>query len=461
MFPPVRRAVLLSVIPLLFLVISFSLPDAVFAHPLDVAYLDFGMDKNGMLTLTAAIHPYQAFELVRGNSTTRFDLSQLKRSGDLLSAYVEEHVRVSRGGAPCEWKAESAHTPVSELEAIGDGITIAGVLICQSDASTVTAASSLFLENFPQQTTHLRLDLPEGFSDRATLDRSHQTGVVDIAPLFETRDTVRTIQPHVTQGRRPDAPQVVIARRFLDPGLGLWGTAGLLLSAVALGAFHALGPGHGKSLLATVLIGERATYTHLLALGTVMTVTHVSDVFLMAFVASAISAIIPPTQLLNVLQVLSAIGLIGCGVYGIVRAIIRYRLIRAHPAFGTMEDAHLRAHALGLPHAHGAAEAPMHDHAFRRALLTGFVGSLAPCPTAWAIFLGVLSAGRIGAGILLLFAFTIGLYATILLIGVFVLRSRAFALRHTPVHFTYALPVVSSSLVTALGTALLLRLVLP
>lgn len=431
----------------------FSIAIPAVAHPLDVAYLDFGKTTDGQLTLTAAVHPYQAFELVRDTSVVRFELAKLQKNGDLISAYVQDHVRVTRGGAPCEWQAGSANTPPTEIEAIGDGVTVAGELACQSDASDVLVESTIFLDGFPSQTTVLRLDLPDGFADRVTLDRSHRTGSVDVHNLFVIGGATQDMS-RASANRRPDAVLGSVAQRLLDPGIGWWGMISLLFAACVIGALHALGPGHGKSLLAAMLVGERATFRHLLGLGTVMTVTHVSDVFFMALVAGAVSAILPPTQLLNILQAISAVGLIGFGLYGIVRSWIRFRLIQNNPEFGDEEEAHIRAHALGMPHAHGAAEA-----SYRRALWMGFIGSLAPCPTAWAVFLGTVSAGRAGVGVALLVAFTLGLYATIMFVGVLLLKSRAFALRHTPARVTYALPILSSVLVTALGVAFLIRLV--
>src|SRR5262245_6710488 len=47
-----------------------------------------------------------------------------------------------------------------------------------------------------------------------------------------------------------------------------------LLLATVFGAFHALTPGHGKTLVAAYLIGQRGTVWHALVLGLVTTLTH-------------------------------------------------------------------------------------------------------------------------------------------------------------------------------------------
>ena len=429
--------------------------------------MDFAKTANNQLSLTVAVHPYQAYEIVRAGSTARFDLEALKKNGDLISAYIQDRMSVSRGGKPCTWDAGSAITPPTEIEALGDGVTVSGALTCASDVMTIDARSDVFVEEFPTQTTIMRLQLPDGFADRATMDKSNKSASIDLTELYAatSTDVNATSTILMSRARRPDAPEAEIAMKFLDPGIGWWGAIGVLFAAIAVGALHAMGPGHGKSLLAATLVGERATVRNVLALGTVMTVTHVADVFLLSIAAGVISAVLPPTQLLNILQVVSAIGLVGFGLWNLRRAIIQYRLTKNSFSFATSDDAHRRAHELGMPHTHGQEHVHEHGHhhhekkSFRSVLWMGFIGSLAPCPTAWAIFMATLSVGRAGAGLLLLIAFTIGLYGTILTVGILLVTSQAFAAKRTPARITYALPIVSALIVTGLGVGFLVNLV--
>jgi len=430
------------------------------AHPLDVAYLDFGTTSTGPW-LTVAIHPYQAFELVRGGSTERFDLTKLRASGALVSAYVSSHISVAQDGQDCEWTAGDAVTPETELDAVADGVTVAGPLSCPRASHFLTAESTLFLEGFPSQTSILRLDQGDAFPQQATLDRDHRSGTIDLTPLYASVAPSSTGVQSI--GRTPDAAVADIAKRLLDPGVGWWGIVGLLASAALIGALHALGPGHGKSLMAATLVAERATVGRMVLLGTVMTLTHVSDVFLMALLAGVVASVLPPTQLLIGLEIISAAALVVLGVVNGVRAVTRYRTVLNNPQAALSDEAHERAHALGLPHEHGPSEAHEHSHAhehadnFRQALWLGFVGSLAPCPTAWAIFMATLSLGRLGTGILLLVAFTVGLHLTILAVGGLLLVSKRYAMRRTSPRFTYALPILSACVIVGLGVALLIR----
>ena len=56
----------------------------------------------------------------------------------------------------------------------------------------------------------------------------------------------------------------------------------MMLLAAAFGAAHALTPGHGKTLVAAYLVGQRGTIVHAIALGIISTLTHTWSVLVLA-----------------------------------------------------------------------------------------------------------------------------------------------------------------------------------
>ena len=66
-----------------------------------------------------------------------------------------------------------------------------------------------------------------------------------------------------------------------------------ILTAMALGAAHALTPGHGKTIMAAYLVGTRGTPRHALALGLTVTASHTLGVLLLAVVILSVSRITP------------------------------------------------------------------------------------------------------------------------------------------------------------------------
>lgn len=446
---PHRKAFFVSA--LLAIALCFTVAQKVSAHPLDVAYFDFSTTPTSTW-LTVAVHPYQAFELVRAGQKIPFDLTRLAARQDLVAAYISGHVSLKQNtesGESCSWEPDTAHVPSTELDAVADGITIAAPIVCPHAIQKLHLESDIFFEGFPQQSNIVRLEYPQGFAEKGSIDLKTHQFEFDI-PAYSSGTSVipQSLDSRITPDRRPDAQYADIAKRLLDPGLNLTGFILLLGSAVLIGALHALGPGHGKALMAAVLVGEQATIKRVLALGTVMTVTHVADVFLLAIFAGFIAAFLPPTSLIKWLEVFSAAGLVLFGGFRIFDAWKHYKISQQNPNQANADEAHLRAHQLGLPKP---------GESFSRALWLGFVGSLAPCPTAWAIFMGTLSIGRAGAGLALLIAFTIGLHLTILLIGFLLVVSKQFAARRTSIRFIYTLPIISSLAITFLGVYLLLR----
>ena len=95
-----------------------------------------------------------------------------------------------------------------------------------------------------------------------------------------------------------------------QPSLGAISTG--VAVAFALGAVHALSPGHGKTLVSAYLIGARGTPKQALLLGITMTTTHTLGVFALGLIALVASQYILPEQLYPILSLLS--GLIICMV---------------------------------------------------------------------------------------------------------------------------------------------------
>jgi hypothetical protein len=87
--------------------------------------------------------------------------------------------------------------------------------------------------------------------------------------------------PAVAEERPAESSHHSLLDLLLDPHRGFWV---LLLLAAGFGAVHALTPGHGKTLVAAYLVGERGTPGHAVLLGLVTTLTHTGAVLILAAV---------------------------------------------------------------------------------------------------------------------------------------------------------------------------------
>lgn len=96
-----------------------------------------------------------------------------------------------------------------------------------------------------------------------------------------------------------------LARYLTDPAPSPVTLAVALGLAILLGGLHALTPGHGKTLVAAYLVGNRGTVRHAISLGAIVTFTHTSSVVAIGLLALFASHYIVPQVLVPVLEIIS------------------------------------------------------------------------------------------------------------------------------------------------------------
>jgi nickel/cobalt transporter (NicO) family protein len=252
-----------------------------------------------------------------------------------------------------------------------------------------------------------------------------------------------TYGPAATQEQRSGDG---FASVFSDALSGRTALVVLLLLAFAWGAAHALSPGHGKSMVAAYLVGSRGRPRHALALAATVTVTHTAGVFALGFVTLGLSSVIVPERLYPWLNLASGLLVIAVGA-----SVLRGRL------------RHARAHAHGHDHHHHHE----HEHApeeisMRSLVALGAAAGVLPCPSALVVLLAAIGQHRIGLGLLLITAFSLGLAACISALGLVVVLARRGVANRIPTsgvgaRVLAALPVASTVAILCLGTALTIR----
>jgi nickel/cobalt transporter (NicO) family protein len=247
--------------------------------------------------------------------------------------------------------------------------------------------------------------------------------------------------PHVTRGTGLRAPDRVADSGFASlvgrGQLGFWVIIASLGAALFWGMAHALSPGHGKTIVAAYLVGQRGTPRHAALLGLVVTATHTVGVFALGSVTLLLSRFIVPDQLYPWLNLVSGVLVVLIGA-SVLRARLRHR----------------RAHARGHHHHHH------HDHDLsRRSIVAvGVSGGLLPCPSALVVLLAAISLHRVAFGMLLVVAFSIGLALTITAIGLAAVLARgAFRRLSFDGRLVSLLPTASALVIVAAGLVMTLH----
>jgi len=312
-----------------------------------------------------------------------------------------------------------------EVTASGDGVALAG--------SNVPATSpSDDLRTYPQDMLSSPLNVT---SMNATFSSSATAGA--------------------SAGIGPGAPVDAVARPATEAAgfAGLLARRGLplvllgLVLAFGFGAWHALLPGHGKTLMAGAMVGSGARPRQALGVATAVASMHSAAVIALGLAVVGLQQTFRPEVLYPWLGTLSGVAAVALGGYLLWTRSSDWR--------------HRRRHAHGHDHAHA------HDRVLvlrpdgrlsRRGILTlAFAGGILPAPSALLAMLAAIQAHRVVYGLALVAAFSAGLACALLGVGIGALRARDAIARRASERVALALPLVSAVAIVVAGLAIAVR----
>jgi len=264
-----------------------------------------------------------------------------------------------------------------------------------------------------------------------------------------------------------------LARLLHQGELSMGMVAAGLAVAFLLGGIHAMSPGHGKTIVAAYLVGSRGTARHAIFLGGMVTFTHTISVFLLGLGTLFLSSYILPEKIVPVLGVISGVSIVWIGAILLYKRIQTARHLAHHHHHHHHDHAHTHGH-----HHHGHDHAHEHHHHQHGALThdhgdghvhshvpegeislgsliaLGASGGLVPCPSALVLLLSAIALGRVGLGLGLLVAFSLGLAGVLMAIGLIVLYAKHLlpdsqkASRHAAFRL---IPVASAAVIVCVG----------
>jgi len=302
-----------------------------------------------------------------------------------------------------------------------------------------------------------------------------------LAATIDARGIARQAPDAPDASNSPAAPSVgrmnALSDLLVRDGSGPLFVLGGLLLAFALGALHALEPGHGKTLLAVSLVGARATAGQALVLASSLTIAHTAGVLALGAIVLFGTRWIVPETVYPWVTLMSGVLVATLGARALAAELRRRRpTAHAHPQ--AHDHAHPHVHDHGHPHAHDHVHGPgvgEYDHTglddevharahalpgtapltFRSAVLAAASGNLAPCPAALVVLLAAIALHRIALGMTLIVAFSIGLAATLTLLGLAVVRGAAWlAQRPRFTALTRWAPFASAGAIALVGSAM-------
>jgi ABC-type nickel/cobalt efflux system permease component RcnA len=380
----------------------------------------------------------------------------------ILNSSVPETDRSSQLN---DYPTDLLNSPPQALEAKVAFTTGTGPTSVASTASSRINAHAGVKARPESKVQMARSDVPQRSSNGEALKQPRPEPIVNsgvIDPDSPRADENDRIQLQANQQTTPrNSFTDLIATKQL--GLGIILVA--LAVAVGLGAFHALEPGHGKTLVAAYLVGSRGTMKQAFLLGLIVTAAHTAGVYLLGAVTLYASQYIMPERLYPWLGVISGVMIASLGAVLLVRRYLGKDLISSHHHHNHADHSH------GSDHHHHDHDDHFHHHghthhhdlnrrvSLRELLTLGISGGVVPCPAALVVLLSAISLQRIGFGLLLIVAFSIGLAAVLIVIGLLMVYARDFMSRFQTNGrvITRWLPLASSAIITLFGFGLIFQ----
>ncbi len=240
-----------------------------------------------------------------------------------------------------------------------------------------------------------------------------------------------------------------------------------ILIAIALGAGHAVTPGHGKTLMAAYLVGTRGRAVHAVGLGLSVSVSHTLGILVLAALVVGAEGVLPPDVVVRFAPIVAAVTTLGIGAWMLITEVRRRSARRRVASLATEHDhGHADDHA-GHDHDHGGVEhshgGVVHRHvppagstiSWRSLFVLGLAGGIIPSTNALLILLVSIAANRPAFGFVLVVAFGLGMAALMTGVGLAMVLGRGL-LERAPSTTTFGrtaavAPLVASIVVFGLG----------
>jgi ABC-type nickel/cobalt efflux system permease component RcnA len=249
-----------------------------------------------------------------------------------------------------------------------------------------------------------------------------------------------------------------------------------LALAIVFGAWHALLPGHGKTLMAAAMVGGGARARQVVAVAAAVALMHSVSVLALGLAVLGLERSFRPETLYPWLGTVSGLAAIGVGLYLVHARWGAWRRNRDGDLVtaSTRDDhdhGHEHVHA-DAAHAHGDHmhdDAAQHGHRHdlpvrddgrlgaRGLVALALAGGILPAPSALLAMLAAIQIHRVVYGLALVVAFSVGLAVALLGVGIGALRLRDALTRRVSSTTALAVPLASAMGILVVGAVLTVR----
>ncbi len=366
---------------------------------------------------------------------------------------------------------QTKETPTLRLEAlfVGSAPASGRVTVAEGNYSdrvgwreiTATGASGVAVSasSVPATTvSHALLAYPQDLLS-SPLRTTAATFSYRTAPGATTPPMPTTCRRTGGSGSRPSIADSAFAGLVDRSGLPLMALSFLL--AVGFGAWHALLPGHGKTLMAAYMVGAKSRMRQAVAIGVAVALMHTGSVLALGLLVLSLERTFRPDLLYPWLGLLSGLVAIGLGTTLLITRLAAWAAVRRDPEHDhhpgqAHEQGDDREHGHGMGrHTHAAPDSPVLS---RKGLVAlAVAGGILPAPAALLVLLASIEAHRVLFGLALIGAFSAGLAGALIGVGIAAFHARERMARRLASVWGRVIPVMSAAAIVGVGLFLAVR----
>ena len=215
----------------------------------------------------------------------------------------------------------------------------------------------------------------------------------------------------------------------------------LCLLAFIYGGLHSIGPGHGKFITSSYLVGSKSTLAHGILLGSVLAISHGTSGALVVIAGRFILGVTADAMMGDVDAPLKIMSFSMIAMLGVILFFLE--LVR-----GGHEDS--------LEHTNNASNGNEKHTGARSVVFLALVTGMAPCPGVVIVMLFCSGSGHIALGILLAACVTIGMALSLSFVAVIAVSAKNTILNNA--HFEQRWLPFAEKLFRLIGSGMLVTI---
>lgn len=181
------------------------------------------------------------------------------------------------------------------------------------------------------------------------------------------------------------------------------------VTALLLGALHALEPGHGKTIVASYMLAATGHIRRIFLLGISIALSHTFTIIVIALLIDGAGTLIADERIHSFLEGGSGLLIMAIGMQ-MLHSSLKAKKHAEDCSCGHDHEEHHHAH-------HTGRGTEKKETSSSSIAFLGFSAGIIPCPSALAALLSSLAVGKFSAGFMMVVLFSIGIALTLMAVA--------------------------------------------